>query len=818
MGYIEEKKTISLLSSFRKNPIDTCTVIREGQRLTVHATELAAGDLVEIKVGDRIPADLRLIRTNALKIDSSEFTGESYPASKNSEYSNENPLEARNLCFYNTLVTEGMGLGVVIATGERTVISRLRNLAKSLTKREISTPLELSLFVQNCAIQSSIFGLFVLSIALLMDYSWTDSFVLFIGILFAVIPNSLLMVVNVAFNLTVRRMARKYCLVKNFKSIETLGNSHVLICDKTGTLTQNRLTVNHYWVNNEIYPADNTEDQELSQQLLHLHSFLALSLASILCNSAEFENGQSEVPILKRKTTNSDSIESALLKCMELAFGNVVEKRKLHTRVLEMPFNPLLKIHATIHSMNYELLIADNPKYANCYNVRRSKYLIVIKGMPEKVLERCTSAFVNGREMPITDEFRLEFNKAYLHFGSLGERVVGFADLCLPKDKYSSNFKFDADSLNFPLVGLRFLGLVSLIDPPRSSVADSISKIRSAGVKVVVATGDHPTTAKAIARMTNIISEHNETIEEAARRCCKPIQQLDPQLAQVTIVHGTDMQQYTPEMLDSLTSSNQELIFARLTPQQKLQIVESFQRIGSIVASIGDGLNDIPMLKKSDVSVCLGASDALKDQADLFILDNNFSTIVTCIVEGRWCKVNLKKIIAYLLSSNCPQLVAFISCFLFSLPLPFAVVGVLCIDLITNIVPAISLAYEDPEFGLQAKEDKNQNAESNVENKKGSSNLMKYNVFSAKTIDDGYQELLSAGPNDSSPIINAKLICYSYLQIGVIQSIAGLFAYFVIMAENGFWLSSLFYLRQEWDSMAVNDLKDSVGQEWVCAF
>lgn len=815
MGYIEEKKTLSLLSSFKKNPIETCTVIREGQRLTVNTTELAAGDLVELTAGDRVPADLRLIRTNALKIDSSEFNGESYPMTKNAEYSNENPLEARNLCFYNTLCTEGMGLGVVIATGERTVIARLRNLARTLNKREISTPLELSQFMQNCAIQSSIFALFVLSIALLMDYSWTDSFVLFVGIIFAVVPNSLLMVVNIAFDLTVRRMARKYCLVKNFKSVETLGNSTVLICDKTGTLTQNRLTISHYWVDNEIYPADNTEDQALNhQQLLQLNSFLALSLASMLCNSAEFENGQSEVPILKRKTVNSNSIEAALLKCMELAFGNVVEKRKLHTKVLEMPFNPLLKIHATIHLMNYELLVADNPKYANCYNIRRSRYLIVIKGAPEKVLERCTSAFVNGREVPITDEFRLEFNKAYLHFGSLGERVIGFADLCLPKDKYPTNFKFDSDSLNFPLVGLRFLGLISMIDPPRSSVADSILKLRSAGVKVVVATGDHPTTAKAIARLTNIISENNETIEEAARRLALPIQQIDPSLAQVSIVHGADMQQYTPEMLDSLTSSNQELIFARLTPQQKLQIVESFQRIGAVVASIGDSINDIPMMKKSDVSVCLGANDALKDQCDVFILDHNFSTVVSCIVEGRWCKVNLKKIIAYLLSSNCPQVVAFFACFLFNLPLPLGVLGVLCIDLIANIVPAISLAYENPECGLQKQEEKSTNVEANVDDKK-KRNLMKYNVFSAKTIDDGYQELLDSGPNDSTPIINNRLLCYSYLQIGVIQAFAGLFAYFVIMAENGFWVSRLFNLRQEWDSMAVNDLRDSVGQEWV---
>lgn len=382
------------------------------------------------------------------------------------------------------------------------------------------------------------------------------------------------------------------------------------------------------------------------------------------------------------------------------------------------------------------------------------------------------------------------------------------------KDKYPSNFKFESsDPFNFPLVGLRFLGLISMIDPPRTSVADSIVKLRSAGVKVIIATGDHPTTAKAIARFTNIISENNETIEEVARRLALPIQQIDPSLAQVTIVHGTDMQQYTPEMLDSLNSSDKEIVYARLTPQQKLQIVESFQRIGSIVASVGDGLNDIPMMKKSDVSISLGANDALKEQADLFILDNNFSTIVNCIVEGRKCKANLKKIIAYLLCSNCPQLVAFVFCFLFSLPLPFGIIGIFCIDLITNFVPAVSLAYEDPEYGLQSGKDKSN--ESHIDNRQ-KKNIMKYNsVFSAKTVDDGYMELLDAGPNDSSPIITNKLICYSYLQIGAIQAFAGLFAYFVIMAENGFWISRLFYLREEWESMAINDLKDSYNQEWV---
>ena len=286
--------------------------------------------------------------------------------------------------------------------------------------------------------------------------------------------------------------------------------------------------------------------------------------------------------------------------------------------------------------------------------------------------------------------------------GSMGERVIGFSDLLLPKDQFPENFEFNNEEINFPLEGLRFLGLVSMIDPPRAAVPDAVAKCRSAGIKVIMITGDHPITAKAIAKSVGIISEGNETVEDIATRLNIPVMEVNPRDAKAAVVHGGELRDMTSDQLDDILKHHSEIVFARTSPQQKLIIVEGCQRQGQIVAVTGDGVNDSPALKKADIGVAMGiaGSDVSKQAADMVLLDDNFASIVTGVEEGRLIFDNLKKSIAYTLTSNIPEISPFLFFIVFGCPLPLGTVTILCIDLGTDMVPAISLAYEQPESDI----------------------------------------------------------------------------------------------------------------------
>uniref|UniRef100_A0A8C3XSN7 Sodium/potassium-transporting ATPase subunit alpha n=1 Tax=Chelydra serpentina TaxID=8475 RepID=A0A8C3XSN7_CHESE len=405
-------------------------------------------------------------------------------------------------------------------------------------------------------------------------------------------------------------------------------------------------------------------------------------------------------------------------------------------------------------------------------------YLLVMKGAPERILDRCSTILAQGQELPLDEEMRDAFQNAYLELGGLGERVLGFCHLHLPQDKFPRGFKFDADEINFPTTGLCFVGLMSMIDPPRAAVPDAVGKCRSAGIKVIMVTGDHPITAKAIAKGVGIISEGNETVEDIAARLNIPVSQVNPREAKACVVHGSDLKDMTPEQLDEILKNHTEIVFARTSPQQKLIIVEGCQRQGAIVAVTGDGVNDSPALKKADIGIAMGiaGSDVSKQAADMILLDDNFASIVTGVEEGRLIFDNLKKSIAYTLTSNIPEITPFLLFIIINIPLPLGTVTILCIDLGTDMVPAISLAYEAAE-----------------------SDIMKRQPRNPKT----------------DKLVNERLISMAYGQIGMIQALGGFFTYFVILAENGFLPSTLLGIRLNWDDRSKNDLEDSYGQEWT---
>ncbi|XP_008549107.1 sodium/potassium-transporting ATPase subunit alpha isoform X1 [Microplitis demolitor] len=761
-SYYQESKSSKIMESFKNMVPQFATVLREGEKLTLRAEDIVLGDVVEVKFGDRIPADIRIIESRGFKVDNSSLTGESEPQSRSPEFTNENPLETKNLAFFSTNAVEGTAKGVVICCGDNTVMGRIAGLASGLDTGETPIAKEIHHFIHLITGVAVFLGVTFFLIAFILGYHWLDAVIFLIGIIVANVPEGLLATVTVCLTLTAKRMASKNCLVKNLEAVETLGSTSTICSDKTGTLTQNRMTVAHMWFDNQIIEADTTENQSGVQYDRTSPGFKALAKIATLCNRAEFKPGQEGEPILQREV-NGDASEAALLKCMELALGDVMGIRKRNKKVCEVPFNSTNKYQVSIHE-------SDDPN--------DPRYLLVMKGAPERILDRCSTIFIGGKEKVLDEEMKEAFNNAYLELGGLGERVLGFCDYVLPSDKYPVGFKFNSDDPNFPTENLRFVGLMSMIDPPRAAVPDAVAKCRSAGIKVIMVTGDHPITAKAIAKSVGIISEGNETIEDIAQRLNIPVSEVNPREAKAAVVHGGELRDLDSDQLDEILRYHTEIVFARTSPQQKLIIVEGCQRMGAIVAVTGDGVNDSPALKKADIGVAMGiaGSDVSKQAADMILLDDNFASIVTGVEEGRLIFDNLKKSIAYTLTSNIPEISPFLAFILCDIPLPLGTVTILCIDLGTDMVPAISLAYEQAESDIMKRQPRN--------------------PFTDK-------------------LVNERLISMAYGQIGMIQAAAGFFVYFVIMAENGFLPRDLFGIRKMWDSKAINDLKDSYGQEWT---
>ncbi|XP_044530933.1 sodium/potassium-transporting ATPase subunit alpha-2-like [Gracilinanus agilis] len=760
-SYFQEAKSSMIMESFKNLVPEQAIVIRDGKKLQINVSEVVLGDVVEIKGGDRIPADLRIISSQGCKVDNSSLTGESEPQSRSPEYSDPNPLETRNICFFSTNCVEGTAIGVVICTGDRTVMGRIASLTSGLEAGQTPIAAEIEHFIHLITGVAIFLGITFFMLSLFLGYTWLQAVIFLIGIIVANVPEGLLATVTVCLTLTAKRMARKNCLVKNLEAVETLGSTSTICSDKTGTLTQNRMTVAHLWFDKEIYAADTTEDATGSKFDQDSKTWHILALIAAICNRAEFKPDQEHTPITKRETTG-DASESALLKFIEQSYSSVMKMRENNPKKAEIPFNSTNKYQLSIHVWDSD----DN------------SHVLVMKGAPERVLERCSTILIQGEEKPLDEEAKNDFQMAYMELGGLGERVLGFCFLDLPSSEFNAEFQFDTEEINFPISDLCFVGLISMIDPPRAAVPDALSKCRSAGIKVIMVTGDHPITAKAIAKGVGIISEDSETVEDIAARLDIPVSEVDPRNAKAIVVHGSQLKNLTSEQLDQILQEHSEIVFARTSPQQKLIIVEGCQRQGAIVAVTGDGVNDSPALKKADIGIAMGisGSDVSKHAADMILLDDNFASIVTGVEEGRLIFDNLKKSIAYTLTSNIPEISPFLLFILLNVPLPLGTITILCIDLGTDMIPAISLAYESAE-----------------------SDIMKRMPRNPKT----------------DKLVNQRLISIAYGQIGMIQALAGFFSYFVILAENGFLPDFLIGIRVHWDDPSVSDLDDSYGQEWT---
>merc|ERR1711971_180173 len=772
-SYYQESKSAKIMEGF-KNLVPQYALVRRnnGEKLTIPADTLTLGDIVEIKFGDRCPADLRVLESRGFKVDNSSLTGESEPQARGPEFTHENPLETKNLAFFSTNAVEGTCVGMVVNIGGNTVMGRIAGLASGLEGGQTPIAKEIAHFIHIITGVAVFLGVTFFIIAFILGYNWLDAVIFLIGIIVANVPEGLLATVTVCLTLTAKRMAAKNCLVKNLEAVGTLGSTSCICSDKTGTLTQNRMTVAHMWFDDKIVEVDTTEDQSMKDSYDKKSAgFKTLEKIGVLCNRSEFKEGPENMSksVLQREV-NGDASEAAILKCTELStkaeHGGVMAYRKQNPKVCEIPFNSTNKYQVSVHdtkSMD-----------------EGQEYLIAMKGAPERILDLCSTIFINGEEKPMDQHWRDRFQRAYEELGGMGERVLGFCDFRLSANEFPRGFPFDSDEVNFPLKNLRFVGLMSMIDPPRAAVPDAVMKCRSAGIKVIMVTGDHPITAKAIARSVGIISDNNETVDDIAKRLGKDVKQINPREARAAVIHGGEIKDLSEKALDEVLMYHSEIVFARTSPQQKLIIVEGCQRMGAIVAVTGDGVNDSPALKKADIGVAMGiaGSDVSRQAADTILLDDNFASIVTGVEEGRLIFDNLKKSIAYTLTSNIPEISPFLLFILADVPLPLGTVTILCIDLGTDMVPAISMAYEQAESDIMKRPPRN--------------------PFTDK-------------------LVNERLISMAYGQIGMIQASAVFFVYFVILCENGFWPSHLLGLRRAWDSQAVSDLEDSYGQEWTYA-
>jgi sodium/potassium-transporting ATPase subunit alpha len=669
-------------------------------------------------------------------------------------------LETKNLAFFSTSAIEGTARGMVVSIGDSTVMGRIAGLASGLEAGETPLSKEISHFIHIITAVAVALGVGFFIIAFLLGYNWLDAVVFLIGIIVANVPEGLLATVTVCLSLTAKRMAAKSCLVKNLEAVETLGSTSTICSDKTGTLTQNRMTVSHMWFNNIIHEVDTSELQTGTSLYRGVPGWKEVERCAALCNRAEFKPDQSQLQVLKREV-NGDASEAALLKCVELSTGDAMTYRKNNAKLTEIPFNSINKYQVSVHELE-----------------DKSCNLVVMKGAPERIMDRCSTILIGGKDQEITEEWKEQFNEAYVSLGSLGERVLGFCDLPLSTKEFPIGYVFDNEEVNFPLAHLRFLGLISMIDPPRATVPDAVSKCRSAGIKVIMVTGDHPITAKAIAKSVGIFSAGCKTVEDLAEELKIPVDSVNPRLAKAAVVNGATLKDLSSDQLDDILMYHHEIVFARTSPQQKLIIVEGCQRMGAIVAVTGDGVNDSPALKKADIGIAMGiaGSDVSKQAADMILLDDNFASIVVGIEEGRLIFDNIKKSIDYTLTSNIPEITPFLLFIIANIPLPLGTVTILCIDLGTDMVPAISMAYEKAECDIMRRPPRN--------------------PFTDK-------------------LVGAQLISHAYGQKGILEATAGFFVYFVIMGEHGFLPGLLIGLRNSWEAVSINDLKDSYGQEWT---
>ncbi len=670
--YFQEHQSEKIMEGFRKMMPSMITALRDGSPREVAAEELVPGDVIILNEGDRVPADGRLIMAKELRVDNSSLTGESEPQHLDASTSHDRILESPNMVFSGSLVSNGEGHVVVSATGMDTQIGSIVELTKDTETAETPIHKELRYFIKVISAIAIFLGVSFFLVSVLIGNGVIGSLIFAIGIIVANVPEGLLPTVTLSLTMASRRMAQKNALIKNLESVETLGSTTVICTDKTGTLTQNRLALNTVVIGGSAYAGDDA-------LIRGEPAFNDLLRVMAVCNNA----------YLTEEGFVGDATDGALLVYAN-GFGDIGELRSVE-EIAEQPFNSTTKRMITLTDAG------DGPEAA-------------LKGAPEVVLDMCDRVVLNGEVLPLTAERRADAIDAYRRLAARGERGLGFA-------------RRDAARGPIPEDGYVFLGLSGMIDPPRPEVPEALAKCRSAGIRVIMLTGDFGLTAKSIAEQIGLFSTRGR------------------------VVQGDELSEMSDATLQQVLQDEPEIIFARIAPAQKLQVVQALQALGDIVTVTGDGVNDAPALKNADMGVAMGVggTEVAKEASNMVLMDDNFATIISAVEEGRTIFDNIKKFIAYILTSNIPEILPFIAFVLLDIPLPLTVILILTIDLGTDIVPALGLGAEKPET----------------------------DVMKRKPRPRGER------------LLSRNLLLMSYGIVGVVQAAAGFFTYFTILYSGG---------------------------------
>lgn len=656
-SYWRENRAVKAVAVLKELLPVYSRVIREGKEMKVPASEIVPGDLLSLAEGDNVPADARLVEAYGLRTNNSTLTGETLPAARNQDASlrsDVSELERPNLVFAGTSVVSGTGKAVVYATGMLTQFGRIAHLTQTMRESPSLLQLQMEKISRFFSVAAVILALVVFAVAILdVGFVPHEAFLLAVGILVAVIPEGLAPTVTLTLAMAVQRLAQKGVLVKKLSVVETLGLTSVICTDKSGTLTQNQMTVRRLWVagarldvsgvgyspEGEIAPAG------YSKQGVKPVDLEELCKAAMLCNNSRLTPPTPEQP---RWTCLGDQTEAAL---RVLAMKGGLEEQELalaYPRVHELPFDARRKRMATIHTW-------------------QEGRLAYVKGAPREVLQLCTSIQKDGEIVALDEQTRAAILANNDDFARSALRVLALAMRQLPE-------RSGAYSPETVEQGLTFLGLAGMMDPPRPEVAKAMQVFRSAGIRMVMVTGDYGLTAESVARRVGMLSGSSPRI-----------------------LTGADLEGMNDQELQALL--DEEVIYSRMAPEHKLRLVEAFQAHGEVVAVVGDGVNDTPALRKSDVGIAMGitGTDVAKEAADVILVEDNFGSVVDAIQEGRAVYDNLRKFITYILASNVPEVLPFILTDLLRLPLALTVVQILAIDMGTDLLPSLALGIEKPE-------------------------------------------------------------------------------------------------------------------------
>lgn len=635
---VQERKAADSLESLRQLSAPEATVLRDGTFQTVNAAEIVPGDVIALEVGDHIPADGRLLESNTLQVDEGALTGESLPVHKHvTSLTEDVPLGDRvNMVFSSTLVTNGRALFLVTHTGNHTEMGKIAQLIQS--SDTIETPLQRKLARFSVSLGWGILGLSVFIFVLSSFRAFTEgtddltatlirSFMFAVAVAVAAIPEALQSIVTIVLSTGTNKMAKNHAIIRHLPAVETLGSTSIICTDKTGTLTQNKMTVVDAFLPKQATPFQNTVDHWSDDATLLMH-------IAVLANDSY---------ITEEGTIAGDPTEAALILYSNDR-GNPYDAIQRHyPRISELPFDSDRKLMSTLHNID-------------------GRQFMLTKGAPDVVFSRSQKVLINGEVKRLTDEWLRAFTSKNESYATEAKRVLAFAYKPIEHSELTTDDEQD----------LILVGLMAMIDPPREEVAQAVAQAKGAGIRTIMITGDHKTTARAIAQTLGIFSEGDIALTG---------QELD--------MLSTD------ELMDQLERIS---VYARVSPENKIRIVHAWQAKGHITAMTGDGVNDAPALKQANIGIAMGSgTDVSKDASAMILTDDNFVSIVNAVEVGRNVYNNIKKSISYLFSGNLGAVGAIIFALLFNMASPFTALQLLFINLANDALPAIALGLEPGE-------------------------------------------------------------------------------------------------------------------------